>query len=150
MTINYFLPDYGDETIAAEAPTLEAWAKWLTAPTEGWGRTDPAKPGDVFRGTAAVEVGTLEFAVGEEIPHLAVAATWFYVRGEPLCCGGSVEEAITDLDPGDDVEIVCMVDYERHYRFDIVDGVAVLVDTDPTTAPVSAEAVREHLQPSLI
>ncbi len=48
MTVTYiYLDDYSDEVCPCQ-PTLEEWAKWLSAPAPDWGRRKAAKDGDTF------------------------------------------------------------------------------------------------------
>lgn len=46
-----YLDDYADEVCPC-APTLEAWAAWLSKPAPNWNRPDPAKSGDQFQASA--------------------------------------------------------------------------------------------------
>lgn len=51
----YYLEDFSDEILPC-APTLAAWAQWLSAPDPEWSRDEPAKPGDVFGASVMLEL----------------------------------------------------------------------------------------------
>lgn len=44
----YYLWDYSEESVPCP-PYLDAWANWLAAPDEDWGRAEAARHGATFR-----------------------------------------------------------------------------------------------------
>ncbi len=60
--INYYLDDYTDEVIPC-APTLEAWAEWLSKPDPKWYRGLPDEDGATFK------VSTLEILGDIRVEH---------------------------------------------------------------------------------
>lgn len=152
MTLHYCLTDYTEESYPAESPTLEAWAAWLANPgaEEKWGRDQPATPGEEFDGYAVAAVAHFTFTVGDEIPTSAIA--W------DRCClddsweesGDTIAEAIAERLVGEEVSVTCYKDVHRRYRFDVMPDGPTLTDTDPATAPTSAEAVRDANQAVLL
>ena len=47
----YYPDDFTDEVMPCN-PTLEGWAEWLANPDGEFGRTEPAQPGESWRGGA--------------------------------------------------------------------------------------------------
>jgi hypothetical protein len=43
----YYIEDFSDEVMPC-APALDAWATWLAAPADEWGRHDPIADGTTF------------------------------------------------------------------------------------------------------
>jgi hypothetical protein len=150
MSIRHYLTDYLDERIPADAPTLEAWAEWLAGSATAPYRFSPARPGEVFAGHATVELDRIHHTVGDELPSEPHGATYFYLAEDFDSSGSSVASCLLEMDEGDEVEIVCVRDIPRTYRFDVVAGVPILADTDPATAPADPEQVRRSLQPVLL
>lgn len=152
MGLRYFLTEYTDETYPAERPTLQAWAAWLANPDldKGWGRDQPATPGEEFEGYVTALVARFTFIVGDAIPTSAAAWDWCCIDDSWEESGNTIAEAIAERDEGEEVSVTCFKDVYRRYRFDVaIDGPS-LTDTDPATAPTSSEAVRDVEQPVLL
>lgn len=152
MTLRYFLTAFTDETYPAEAPTLAAWAKWLADPTliaPWYGRDAPAQEGEEFDGSVDAEVYRADYVVGEPYPVCPVTYDWVVLDEDLESSGPDISTAIDCLDDGDEVTVLFFRQVERRYRFETVDGVPTLVDTDPATAPTEADFSSEPDQPSL-
>lgn len=74
---------------------------------------------------------------------------WVVLDEDWESCGPDISTAIDGLDDGDEVTVLCFRQIDRRYRFETVDGVPTLVDTDPATAPTETDFSSEPDQPSL-
>lgn len=52
---SYYLNNFADEILPVNAPTLDAWAAWLSKPDEDWDRAEPTADGTPFLATVYVE-----------------------------------------------------------------------------------------------
>ena len=97
----YYLDDYTDEVIPC-APTLEAWAEWLSKPAEDWaGRVEATEDGATFKvstlellGDIRVEYDGQDWAAVTPIPE---GANGFYLRHFEGSAGWDAEHSSDEL-----------------------------------------------------
>lgn len=108
-SILYYVERWSDEVMPC-APTLEAWANWLSAPASDWNRDAAAVDGDRFE-TAVMKMGEDVVATrgdeGWEFSH-SPEADFFAVRWGAGCnwdadsISGDLKSLTEILDDNDD------------------------------------------------
>jgi hypothetical protein len=134
----YYLDDFTDEVMPC-APTLEAWAEWLSRPDEEYGRADPVADGSVFAGSTLVVLG--------EVCAQLVDGAWqaqgpipegtdqFFLRhfgGSPgwnaEFAGETIEDALDCYDDEGPTFLACVRSGENfHVRFEAAGPRCVIV-----------------------
>jgi hypothetical protein len=110
-TTLFYLDEFADEVMPC-APTLEAWAEWLSKPDPCWGRKEPAKVGEVFAGSTIWVLGDIRAeridGVWQAVEPVPTGTTSYFLRhGEGSSgwdvehAGDSIAEAAEGLDDGD-------------------------------------------------
>jgi hypothetical protein len=125
MKTYYYLLDYCEEVMPC-APTLEAWAEWLSEPDEDWHRQTPAEDGDAFA-CAAFDVtyhkATLDGsswsfspplpeAYGSAVPSYGEDSGW---NADLMC--GDLSDLLATLDDAESVEewVAVLIDHSHPY-----------------------------------
>ncbi len=82
----YYIDQFSDEVLPC-APTLEAWADWLSKPSEEWNRPAAANDGDRFAVSVLRMGDDVELRVADdgkiELSHRPEGASFFAIRYGP-------------------------------------------------------------------
>lgn len=123
----WYLADYADEIMPC-APSLEAWAQWLSEPDPTWNRHQGAEPGEVFLAVRMVRHAnsTARLVEGDVVldPPAPQSANFFAeVEGggwDPDSCVNQASHLEGLLEDGETVVAVCTEDPATYrLRFDI-------------------------------